>query len=433
MAELSYENFRKVLKSCKLCKTSFKTLLRLFVISKKFKSEETRELSVYMGRPPFPLHHGHINLEVLLTCAMLLSAIPVVKLLLENGVKLEKLSLAQFELGCSRFLKKVNTSKNMLLLLLEHGLQETVKNHWKNGTGILNNFLYHLDKPDPRAVEVIEMILNHRLSCVNKKDIYGRSPLHRACKIGDVNLISLLIERGADVNMPYETGIRPLMYAISLNRMYIVDLFVSHGAEINAKTFNGHTALHNACTMNNPIFIDYLIQNGADVCAQTSTGETPLSKLNSGRNPLALTAMVKNIAKLKYEKKCILDSDIQLIKENPEMQQHFDACILELNKISSTVLWKRETFYSLLRRTVRIEEKANLAKNLEFIRNTQDRISCNFQIFKYNLIVGLQEAINIWNDKLIVEMRLKIILKETLPDSVIEKLAQNLKIEDVPL
>ncbi len=89
----------------------------------------------------------------------------------------------------------------------------------------------------------------------------GTTPLLRAAKAGDIPAMKLLIEHGANVNLPTATGITPLMaaagngsigldtrgrYKTEAQAIEAVQLLVKSGANINARDRNGQTALHGA-------------------------------------------------------------------------------------------------------------------------------------------------------------------------------------------
>ncbi|MCB1143104.1 MAG: ankyrin repeat domain-containing protein [Leptospiraceae bacterium] len=84
-----------------------------------------------------------------------------------------------------------------------------------------------------------------RGSNVNERDSFQKkyTALMVASKEGDLQLVKLLIDRGANVNATTPDGHTALMYA-SYNRYpEIVKVLIEHGANVNAKSIQGHTAL----------------------------------------------------------------------------------------------------------------------------------------------------------------------------------------------
>lgn len=78
----------------------------------------------------------------------------------------------------------------------------------------------------------------------------GVTALHWAVGFKKPEIIRLLINAGADVNLRDNRSCAPLHYAANFGRIEIIKLFISHGADLNAKTERGVTPLqacHNAC------------------------------------------------------------------------------------------------------------------------------------------------------------------------------------------
>jgi hypothetical protein len=81
------------------------------------------------------------------------------------------------------------------------------------------------------------------------RDVLSKSPLPLiiAARNGQISLVRILLERGANVNLrDQETEVTPLIVAAQNGHLQVVDLLLEKGAEVNARDKNGKTALREA-------------------------------------------------------------------------------------------------------------------------------------------------------------------------------------------
>ncbi len=69
---------------------------------------------------------------------------------------------------------------------------------------------------------------------VNARDDHGSTPLMHAACIGCVEIVRLLIERGADVNARRQDGLTPLLLAAFFGHRDIVQILLESGADVDA-------------------------------------------------------------------------------------------------------------------------------------------------------------------------------------------------------
>lgn len=110
---------------------------------------------------------------------------------------------------------------------------------------------------------------------VNKNDKGGTYPLHIAMRHGNEGLVKLLINNGANVNLPVD-GISPIDWAISKQNMSIVDCLINAGANLDKRYENGATLLHFAIKSDNDELLKSLLRGGISVNCENYSGETPL-------------------------------------------------------------------------------------------------------------------------------------------------------------
>ena len=102
------------------------------------------------------------------------------------------------------------------------------------------------------------------------------TPLRHTCWDGDLEIATLLIEAGANVNAENKHGWTPLSAACTVGDLEMVTLLIEAGADVNAKNMNGNTPLHVACSEGRLEIATLLIEEGADVNAKNKRGNTPL-------------------------------------------------------------------------------------------------------------------------------------------------------------
>lgn len=116
---------------------------------------------------------------------------------------------------------------------------------------------------------------------VNVNDVtteYEKNALHYIYKIDDPIIIKTLIDAGIDVNQISKSGKEtPLHIAVANNKSpEIISLLIEAGANVNAKGNYEDTPLHIAAKKSNNKVIDLLINAGADQNAKNYYEQTPL-------------------------------------------------------------------------------------------------------------------------------------------------------------
>lgn len=100
-------------------------------------------------------------------------------------------------------------------------------------------------------------------SDVNIRDDLGCTPLHYAALQGQAEVAELLIGNGADVNAGDKYGNPPLHLA--KKHIEVTRILVDHGANLNAEDQAGQTALREAILRGDKDVVDFLIDQGADI------------------------------------------------------------------------------------------------------------------------------------------------------------------------
>src|SRR5215470_17942305 len=103
-------------------------------------------------------------------------------------------------------------------------------------------------------VAKIKELLAENGDLIHARDSDGSTPLHCATWKGQLAVVELLLEAGADVNARNQNehwGTTPLHAAAHANQAAIAQMLLDHGADIKAKDREGrtpmfHTTFHKA-------------------------------------------------------------------------------------------------------------------------------------------------------------------------------------------
>jgi uncharacterized protein len=125
-------------------------------------------------------------------------------------------------------------------------------------------------------LETVSLLIR-RGANVKAANRYGVTPLSLACINGNAALIEILLKAGADPNTALPEGETALMTAARTGKVDAVKVLLTHGADVSAKeSWRGQTALMWAAAEGHPDVIRALIESGADIHARSNGGFTPL-------------------------------------------------------------------------------------------------------------------------------------------------------------
>ena len=112
---------------------------------------------------------------------------------------------------------------------------------------------------------------------VHERSGDGWTALHRAAHFGRLDVVTLLLARGADPLARSQNDMaNQAIHAAAAGRAAapVVAQLLARGAHVNATQNGGFTALHEAAFKNDRALADLLLAHGADVAARTNDGET---------------------------------------------------------------------------------------------------------------------------------------------------------------
>ena len=131
-----------------------------------------------------------------------------------------------------------------------------------------------IESGDPDFVELI--LATEDTDIIDADDEWGMTSLHRAAENGNLDIIRILIDRSASINVRNKMGATPLFYAAGDGHNDVVVELLEAGAEVEAKQKNNWTSLHHAVQGGHYETVVKLLQAGAKVDARTDLGLTAL-------------------------------------------------------------------------------------------------------------------------------------------------------------
>ena len=142
--------------------------------------------------------------------------------------------------------------------LAEHLISEHPEHvNAKGGTEVI---LMHVAARYGHA-NILSLLLEHGAD-VDERDA-SQTPLHRALCFGKLEAVRFLLDRGADISARHDLDWTPLHFAVRMNvqDIQIVRLLLEHGADVNARDGSGHTPFQ--CTGKQEI-LELLSEYGAE-------------------------------------------------------------------------------------------------------------------------------------------------------------------------
>ena len=143
--------------------------------------------------------------------------------------------------------------------------------------------------------EIIYMLIEKGAN-VNIAHHYEYTPLMLASILGDTKMASMIINNGADIDAIYGYyGETSLIFSIIYGHIETASMLIERGADINLKvTLHKKNALMYAIEIGNKEMISMLIEKGIDINAQDYDGWTALMYASDKLNKDIVSILIKN-------------------------------------------------------------------------------------------------------------------------------------------
>jgi ankyrin repeat protein len=132
-----------------------------------------------------------------------------------------------------------------------------------------------LDAARDRKVKAVRRLVGTEGVCIDVRNRDGNTPLLLACRGGHLEIMTILLEAGADKSVESKRGETLLHYAVHTS-CEMVRLLLAAGCEADKADKPGYTPLHKACMSGSSVDIATLLERGADHNLANSNGDTPI-------------------------------------------------------------------------------------------------------------------------------------------------------------
>ncbi|MBN1272758.1 MAG: ankyrin repeat domain-containing protein [Candidatus Aminicenantes bacterium] len=123
----------------------------------------------------------------------------------------------------------------------------------------------------------IKKLVKENPQVIHAIDENGRTALHWACRLNELDIITFLIKHHSDVNKPDQNRIVPLHSAAARGNVEACQLLLNNKAQIDKTNSYGSTPLHFAVSYGQFEAVKFLVEKGAPLEMKDGRQRTPLS------------------------------------------------------------------------------------------------------------------------------------------------------------
>lgn len=142
---------------------------------------------------------------------------------------------------------------------------------------------------------IVELLLDHGAD-IDVRDASGHTALHWAAEGGYSDMVSLLLNKGATVDLTVFGWTAMLIAARRWEQPCIVKILVERGANVNAQDFHGRSVLHWSCRHGCKDTTKFILCAGGDVDARDHYGQTALHWAVASAKPAIVRVLLKHNA-----------------------------------------------------------------------------------------------------------------------------------------
>lgn len=132
---------------------------------------------------------------------------------------------------------------------------------------MLQEIISNVENSEERLVQLKRYLDQEGFTNINDIDSFGDTALHIASNDGFIDIVEILLSKGANPNIADKMGNTPLHLAALFGNLQIVTLLLNHGADINYTNDLG-APIHWAFELHHIHVISHLVAQGAHLHLQ---------------------------------------------------------------------------------------------------------------------------------------------------------------------
>lgn len=185
------------------------------------------------------------------------------------------------------FSKLFSSKPKTIYKFIEEGNIDEIGKHLKEPKNLSNDYNlenllnYAINNCENNYFKTIECLVSNGADVNSHHNKLLETPLHRLCARAkpQLDVITMLLEKGADPNATNLSGKTPVFYCNFNYSVELLNLLVRYGADINIRDKYNNTLLHddyiNCFDEHFEDFLKALIDMGFDINSKNSQGLTP--------------------------------------------------------------------------------------------------------------------------------------------------------------
>jgi ankyrin repeat protein len=143
-------------------------------------------------------------------------------------------------------------------------------------------------------INVVQILIDRQAN-LQLRDCFERDALCLACIKGHLEVVRVLIQAGVSVNQRDIEGDTPLLMALSNQHKKLAQSLIESGADVNTQNNDGRTPLMTAAEYKSYFSIlQMLVERGADVNAVSQEGDTAMALADLFDNHKAIELLARN-------------------------------------------------------------------------------------------------------------------------------------------